>query len=664
MNKLRAFYILFGLLFSCVLSAQVSGQLEKASMDTINSSLHDTIKARAYYTLSQSKINSSPLLAMYYAEKCRKLASKYHNYILEGGACLNLSITNRITSDVKKSIGYVDRVLKICDSINNSELMANCYHEMALISLTQNDYKKALEYHFKTISLYKLIKANAGLAGEYNNIGITYANMGQWDEALRYFREGLNIELSARRNKYSLGNDYNNIGVVHIVKQQMDSAEYFLSKGLQYRQEVNDRVGMAGSYNNFAQLELEKNNISKALAFAAKANELAKQVQSLNEEIENLDTYYKIYTKTKDYKNALDYYIKKSELLKKKEMDENFKRMLEMKTNIELEKKEREIAEKDLQITKASELEKKKNYVLLISAVGLLSLAVVVFSVLRSIRRVKAANAIISTQKRKVEDQKRIIEEKHKDITDSINYAQKIQNALIVSEKTLAGKLGNKAFVLFKPRDIVSGDFYWFSEKNNLKLLAVADCTGHGVPGAFMSMIGITLLNQIVNEKGITSPAEILDRLREGIITSLNQANEESGKRDGMDIALIAWNSSQLMFAGANNSCLVVRGNEITELKADKQPVGLYEKQSAFNEQGIALQPGDGIYLFTDGIVDQFGGTDGKKVKMKTFKSWLLDISSLEDVSARKVKLEAYLNDWKKTNEQVDDVLVIGIKHT
>jgi serine phosphatase RsbU (regulator of sigma subunit) len=331
-----------------------------------------------------------------------------------------------------------------------------------------------------------------------------------------------------------------------------------------------------------------------------------------------------------------------------------------MRANIELEKKENEIVAKDLEIARAAEVEKKKNYVILATIVVLISLVIVVFSVLRSIKRVKAANSIISSQKRKVEEQKRIIEEKHKDITDSINYAQKIQNALILSETTLASRLKNNAFVFFKPRDIVSGDFYWYSEKNGLKLLAVADCTGHGVPGAFMSMIGITLLNQIVNEKGITDTSEILNRLREGIITSLNQTNDESGKRDGMDIALIAWNENELMFSGANNPCVIVRGDEIIEIKPDKQPVGLYEKKNDFSQQKIVLEKNDSLYLFTDGIIDQFGGPKGKKVKLKTFKSWLQEV----DISnGGKATLETQFNNWIHDTEQVDDILVIGIKH-
>lgn len=306
-----------------------------------------------------------------------------------------------------------------------------------------------------------------------------------------------------------------------------------------------------------------------------------------------------------------------------------------------------------MQIEKATEVEKQKNAIINLSALGVLVLLVIVVYILITNSKIRNASNTISSQKKE-------LEEKHKDITDSINYAQKIQTALIISEKTLSSKVDN-VFVMFKPRDIVSGDFYWFGQKNGYKLLAVADCTGHGVPGAFMSMIGITMLNQIVNEKGIVSPAEILNKLREGVIASLNQTSDEQGKRDGMDVSLIAWNKDELIYAGANNPCVVISNNEIIELKPDKQPVGLYEKQQAFTEQKMDLKKVDSIYLFTDGIVDQFGGLENKKVKNKLFKDWLGDIATFDSLK-QKTELEKKFNSWKGNNEQTDDILVIGIK--
>ncbi len=656
-NKLRKlFFIIISLTafsYSILAKETIEKRLtEKECLAIVESNSDDKTKMDAFFHLANFKMNSSPLVCRYYADKCRKLALKLGNkrYLCE--SYIALSVSNRFTGEVNKCIEYIDLAQKIATETNNSVLLADCYHELALISLSQNDPEKSLEYNLKAISIHKLNRNKMALSGEYNNLGITYAQMGKWEDAIKYFRAALEIELS-RGDKHSLGNDYNNIGVFYIFKGNIDSAEYYIQKGLKIRLEVNDRLGICGSYNNLALLELERNNIAKALENANKGYELCKQIQSVKEEIEILDTYYKIYSKKKEYKTALEYYMRKDSIIKKSEIDANAKRLAEMQSNIELEKKEKEILEKNIQIEKATEVEKQKNAIINLSALGVLVLLVIVVYILITNNKIKSASSIISSQKKE-------LEEKHKDITDSINYAQKIQTALIISEKALSAKVDN-VFVMFKPRDIVSGDFYWFSQKNGYKLLAVADCTGHGVPGAFMSMIGITMLNQIVNEKGIVSPAEILNKLREGVVSSLNQTTGEDGKRDGMDVSLIAWNKDELIYAGANNPCVVISNNEIIELKPDKQPVGLYEKQVAFTEQKIELKKVDSIYLFTDGIVDQFGGPENKKVKIKLFKDWLSDIAKLDSVK-QKAELEQKFNKWKGNTEQTDDLLVIGIK--
>jgi serine phosphatase RsbU (regulator of sigma subunit) len=651
---LKHFILIFSalLLISSHSFAKEKPKTEKDYLDIVSSNAPDSTKLFAYFHLSNLTMNSSPLVSRYYAEKCKKLAAKVGNkrYLCE--AYISLSVTHRLTGEIKKCIEYINQALILAESINNSTLLADCYHELALISLSQNDKERSLEYNLKSISIHKLNNNLDGLAGEYNNLGITYAQMGNWEEAIKYFRLALAIE-DVRKNKYSLGNDYNNIGVFYIVKGTIDSAGYYIQKGLKVREEIHDRLGICGSNNNLALLELEKNNPEKALLYANKALDVCKQIQSVKDFIELYETYYKIYLKKKEYKTALDFYIKKDSLIKKSEFDANAKKLSEMQNNIELEKKEKEILEKDLSIQKAQEISKKKNYLIIFSLSGLAILIGVMFYILRTSRKIKEASGVISAQKK-------LIEEKHKDITDSINYAQKIQTALIVSEKKLSSRVDN-VFVMFRPRDIVSGDFYWYGEKNGFKLLAVADCTGHGVPGAFMSMIGITLLNQIVNEKGIVSPAEILNKLREGIISSLNETGEVSEKRDGMDVALIAWNKLELIYAGANNNAVLVNKNETIELKADKQPVGLYEKQVPFTEQRFAMENIASIYLFTDGIIDQFGGEQGKKVKMRLFKEWLNDIASLDSVK-QKEELERRFNKWKGDTEQTDDILVVGIK--
>jgi len=250
---------------------------------------------------------------------------------------------------------------------------------------------------------------------------------------------------------------------------------------------------------------------------------------------------------------------------------------------------------------------------------------------------------------------------KNKDITDSINYAKKIQDANLPKLADITRHLP-ESFVLFRPRDIVSGDFYWFSKKEEHLLLAAADCTGHGVPGALMSMIGGSLLHQIANEKTISDPAQVLLELDRQITRALQQTGAEGESRDGMDIAFveIAQRTRTLRYAGANRPLYLVRGGELQELKPDKFPIGgAGEKQFAVST--LELQRGDIIYVFSDGYADQFGGPGNKKITSRRFRELLLELSPLP-MEEQKTRLERYLADWTGAYQQTDDILVMGVR--
>jgi len=259
--------------------------------------------------------------------------------------------------------------------------------------------------------------------------------------------------------------------------------------------------------------------------------------------------------------------------------------------------------------------------------------------------------------------QKEIVETQNKEIRDSILYAKRIQEAILPSQEEILKALPD-SFVLFKPRDIVSGDFYWFSEKQDKLVITVADCTGHGVPGAFMSMIGNTLLNEIVNEKEVIHPDEILFQLRDNIMKCLKQTGAEGENKDGMDIALCVYDkvNMEIAFAGANNPFYLVSGEELTEIKGDKQPIGVYKGDTKpFTSHTVKVKKGDCIYIASDGYADQFGGHNGKKFKYKQMKDLLLSINK-ESMAGQKKVLDSSIEEWKGSLEQVDDILVVGFR--
>lgn len=278
--------------------------------------------------------------------------------------------------------------------------------------------------------------------------------------------------------------------------------------------------------------------------------------------------------------------------------------------------------------------------------------------------KVRLRTAEVVAQKEEIEEQNDKISELYDQLTDSILYAKRIQEAILPSSSDVGRHFENH-FILFRPKDIVSGDFYWFSYKNKKAIMAAADCTGHGVPGALMSMVGSSLLNEIVNEKGITTPSDVLNNLKKGIIKALNQSGEEGTQKDGMDIALISYDKRDnvLEFAGAYNSMYVVRRGEIIEIKADRQPIGIFygAEDKSFTNNRVQLEPDDTFYLFSDGYQDQFGGTLGKKFKASQMRSLLLSIQD-QPIQEHKQILENQIVEWMGEHEQIDDILVIGVR--
>jgi serine phosphatase RsbU (regulator of sigma subunit) len=292
---------------------------------------------------------------------------------------------------------------------------------------------------------------------------------------------------------------------------------------------------------------------------------------------------------------------------------------------------------------------------------------------------VKTRTAEIVLQKDEISLQKHIVEEKHREISDSINYAKRIQSALLTSQEYWDA-ISADNFVIWRPKDVVSGDFHWAYQitigskhlmtSQEIAVWCAADCTGHGVPGAFMSMLGMSFLNEIVIENVNLKPADILNKLRKKIISALEHGGTGNiEQKDGMDMALCVWhkNTNILEYAGANNPVWIMRpikdtrAHEIIELKANRMPVGYHYDTKDFTDLKFQLQKGDAIYMFTDGFVDQFGGPDGKKYKSKKFKEMLLSIQHL-CMKDQALMINKEFNDWRGNNEQIDDLCLVGVK--
>jgi serine phosphatase RsbU (regulator of sigma subunit) len=398
-------------------------------------------------------------------------------------------------------------------------------------------------------------------------------------------------------------------------------------------------------------------NADSLKAYAFPILEIAKEInatQIMTGAYNDISVYYEL--KNEPVK-ALQYYKRGKELEDSLQNADKLKSLADIESKYESEKKDKEISLLgELQKAKDEEISKQRTINIII-ACGLLLVLVLSFFIFRQYSQKKKANNLLETQNQ-------LIVEKNRNITDSINYAKVIQNALLPQEQDFIS-LFSSAFIVFKPKDIVSGDFYWFTEKHGKKIVAAVVCTGHGVTGAFMSMIGITFLNEIINEKGITTPAEVLGEMRNRVKASLKQRGLEGESKDGMDMALLCFDADQktVEYAGANNSLWRVKANaEFEEINPDKRPIGYYKGQGLpFTNHRIELNKGDALYIFTDGFADQFGGPKGKKFKYKQLKELLVKIHN-DPMQQQKTILNNTFEEWRGNMEQTDDICLIGLK--
>jgi serine phosphatase RsbU (regulator of sigma subunit) len=354
---------------------------------------------------------------------------------------------------------------------------------------------------------------------------------------------------------------------------------------------------------------------------------------------------------------------------------ESSAQIAEMNTKYDTDKKNKEIEllKKESEIEHLNqEAEKSRNSIirnsLIVGCLFIFILAIVLYNRNQVKQKANIAladkNKSIEEQKEQIQFQHAQLEHKNKEITDSINYAKNLQLAILPPDNQVKRLLPD-SFILYKPKDIVSGDFYWVEEWGDSILVAAADCTGHGVPGAFMSIVGNNLLQQAVNVFGLTKPSLILNNVNKNISRMLHQSEETSSVKDGMDIALISIEKGtrKLEYAGAFNPLWIIRNGEIVEVAPDKHPVGAFldEELKQFTNHELELQKGDAIYIFTDGYADQFGGPKGKKFKYSQLKDILLKNNHLA-MTAQKELLSTQIENWKGNLEQIDDILIIGIK--
>jgi serine phosphatase RsbU (regulator of sigma subunit)/Flp pilus assembly protein TadD len=650
---------------------------------------------------NQSRYNK----AREYFKRNFDLANSYGDSLNIGKALKNIGATHANENNKDEAINNYLSALKIFESIGNQDGMAVLYGVLGNLYLRNADYDQALNHYDQAGELFRRMGSEQYLATVIMNKGIVYKNMGEYEKAKEsYSRAGDLFKklgnkigeahcsgnlaiLSLRTGEYEKSIQYNNLAY-----------NYYHKNGMR-KNAVITLIDIGRAYDS-----LERKDKSIAYYHLAYSKTDTSELISLRVELNNI--LHRYYKNEGDYKKALDYHKKYVDQSFKLFEKENKSKMDEVLTKYETEQKEKRIA----LLEKQSKIDKIMN----ISGFGLFFSFLLISGVLfHSYRRKKKDNELLEEQNQQItqqkeeifsqneilqqqkeeissqrdelaskgnilSQQKQALENVHLELKKSIQYAKSIQGATLPSEKMLK-KILPEHFIFFQPQNIVGGDFYWAVQANGKTYIAAADCTGHGVPGGFMSMLGMTFLDEIVVREGIQDVHHILDRLRELVIDSLHQKNTIGSVKDGMYIGICAidYQNKLFEFAGANTPVFIIEKNSpgipapenaitndtivLKEIRPDHMPVSIHPKMRNFNKQVIPLDRIQSFYMTSDGYTDQFGGDSYKKYGKKGFKELLLSIGDKPMAQQLSVIVENF-EQWKGDNNQIDDVMVVGVR--
>jgi len=607
---------------------------------------------------------------------------------------------------VKSNSGYADDAIKLYQEtliiqteLDNKDGIATILNNLANIYDDKGNIPKALEFYQNSMEIRVEIGDLSGVASTLNNLAYLYTKLEEYDMAIENFTESLEMSIELEDDRYvSLA--LNNLGYVYQKQGDLVKSEKYHQESLAIRIKIDDLKGIAMSNNMLGMVAKDNLEYNKALDFFKVSLKIYSDNNSLKgvgTTLSNIGETYilkgnyleadkciqqsldiatelgypldiqiaaemltEINKQKGDWKKAIEMYelfilmkdslknIENNKLIIKQNLQKEYEKMTLADSLLTAE--EKKVTDAEIETHKAQiDQEQTKRYALY----GGLAI-VILFGVFMF-------NRFLVSQKKNylIQEQKEIVQEKNKEILDSINYAKRIQSAILPASDTINAYLKDY-FILYKPKDIVAGDFYWLEIKNGKTLFAVADCTGHGVPGAMISVVCNNGLNRSVREHGLTDPGKILDKTREIVIQEFSKSGEEE-MADGMDISLCSIEGNKMQWAGANNPLWIIRKGELLETLPNRQPIGNYPFPEPFLTHEITLEKDDRLYLLSDGFPDQFGGVKGKKYKVKNLKKLLISISHNPMYEQQGI-LNTVYEDWRADLEQIDDICILGLK--
>ena len=563
--------------------------------------------------------------------------------------------------DYPKAMEHYALSLKIKDEMGDKKGMAHSLDKMGEAYYEQGEYDLALDCYKRSLNTHKHIGNEMGIASTLDNMGLIYKEQGHEQKALEHHTQSLKINEEIQ-HKSGIANSLNGIGGIYFMRKDFSQALKYFTRSLKINTELMDKKKTANSLIEIGNIYQHLGNFTKAKTTVLKALKLAKESGAINTIKDASIALFEIYKTAGNHKNALEmhelYLLMRDSILNEKNtralLQQEYKYKYEKEKVLDnaIHQKQQALAKAKHQEEMALKEEKEKRQELFSYGTIVILAMVLIFSF------------IIYIRFKKTKRQKVIIEQKNRYISGSINYARRIQEASLTSIEYLDSIL-NEYFIYYQPKDIVSGDFYWAHKINKDQIMvAVCDCTGHGVPGAFMSMITTSLLNEIIIEKGIISVNEVLEKLSIQIIKALKQDRGKIEALDGLDMTLVLLNKKErsLQFSGAGHTLYIESKGEVILVKGDPYPIGyFFGRKKPYTTKTMNLQKGDNLYMTSDGYIEQFGGRDEKMFGYDKFKK-LISSCKEQPMDQQKKSFYRSFNNWKGGGMQIDDVCVFGIK--
>jgi serine phosphatase RsbU (regulator of sigma subunit)/Tfp pilus assembly protein PilF len=582
-------------------------------------------------------------IAKFYADSLNRASAKINDDFLSAVVYYYYSKIEIEKGNYENAQSYIHKCLIISEKNDFEELTIRCYNTIVSIFIVQKDYARAKEILSKIILRAQKTKNTDLLADISYSYATYFIDVGDSVNSKKYLQSTLKYYFN-NKDYSGLSNLYSELGHLYYDHDKFEDSFKKFKQAEKFAILTNYSMSLIRIYNNIGLCFWELGNKDSAIFYLQKSINLSYKVGVKNTLPSNYENLSAVFEDKKEYEKALYFHKKYSSLNDSINSSEKTRIIKSINEKYEGEKKEAEI----------SNLETQRNFTIASVILAILILAFV-----------WRQNKLILAQKKIVETQKILVEKRNRETLDSISYAKYLQEAILPKPKEM-NKFIKDYFIFYLPKDIVAGDFYWFFalESNPSKfLIAAADCTGHGVPGAMVSVVCANALNRCVKEFGLTLPGKILDKTTELVLETFE--NSENQIKDGMDIslALIDVENSKLFWAGANSPLWILRSanNQLQEFKPNKQPVASSDNPILFTTQEIDIEKNDTIYLFTDGYVDQIGGEKGKKLMKKTLREIVLSLAENDIQSQHKIITDSFFN-WKKQEEQVDDICFIGIK--